>query len=111
MYCPSCGKELADEDRFCRFCGRATGPAGATPNPATTPPGNAVTVRNVYEGKNTVVVGLLIFFVGLFILMGSCVAGVNGGDNSWPLGIGALLSISGLIIYLVGRFKHWYHAE
>jgi len=31
MFCTQCGIELAERDRFCSQCGRATGQAGLTP--------------------------------------------------------------------------------
>jgi len=50
MFCANCGRELSTEDKFCRFCGRSTGPSVASPvsTPTVT---SQVTVGNPYRGK------------------------------------------------------------
>src|SRR5713226_2365196 len=40
MFCPHCGYNVADEDQFCRACGKTIAAASATPAPGQTLPGN-----------------------------------------------------------------------
>src|SRR4051812_19788960 len=42
-YCPGCGHQHADDDRFCAKCGRALAPGAA--GPAAVAPGSAMPVE------------------------------------------------------------------
>jgi uncharacterized membrane protein YvbJ len=99
MFCVACGAQI-DDDAFCRKCGSAAS-AKATP---------AVTVTNVYRGKNTQIIGTLVLLVGIFTWMGSCTT-ADSIDSSRLFGIGAFFFIAGLIMVMVGKYQHWYHAE
>ncbi len=66
----------------------------------------AVTIKNPYIGKNYQIIGIVLF---IFCGIGSC-ATIQSKD-SVASGILALGAGAGLVMYLVGRFKHWYHAE
>lgn len=111
MFCPKCGKAVDERDQFCRFCGNSTAPGSPVQaNPAPPATAGQVTVRNPYVGKNTQIVGGLIFVVGLFWMIGSCAAG-SSDDSGGSLGMSALVTITGLVVYIIGRFQHWYHAE
>lgn len=100
MCCPKCGKQIDNADTFCRYCGQGT-VAVTAPQQAASPAG-PVTIKNPYSGKNKQILGLVAFF---FCMIASFAA-EDRARAAWALG-----SAVGLVIYLVGRFGHWYHAE
>jgi uncharacterized membrane protein YvbJ len=100
MFCPKCGKQIDESDRFCRYCGN--GAAHAPQQPVE--PGNPVTIKNPYSGKNKQILGMLIFIVCVIAALAE-----SGNDTAmWLSLLGAAI---GLVIYLAGRVSHWYHAE
>lgn len=113
MFCSACGKELAAGGQFCQYCGQAVN--GAARQPST--PGGAaqgvVIVRNPHRGKMEMMVGTVVLIIGMVWLVGSCVASIysNTGTWGWQGGASVLVSILGVVIHLIGRFRHWYHWE
>jgi uncharacterized membrane protein YvbJ len=108
MYCAACGKQVAEEDAFCRNCGASQKPGAtqsASPPQVSTP--DQVTVRNPYIGKNIQIFGVLLFIVGVLWSYGCASLKRQDNNAGWPL----LLSLAGLVCFLVGRVKHWYHSE
>lgn len=103
MFCRRCGSEANEDDQFCRSCGQPQGAVTTKTSALTTP---SVTIRNAYIGKDQQIWGGLVFMVGLLGMLASC--GSQGGK---ALGFFSLLSVVGLSINFVGRFRHWYHAE
>jgi hypothetical protein len=95
MFCASCGTEYAIGDGFCRKCGRSL-----------TMPTQTVHVSNVYRGKNIQLGGIGLAIVAILLFL----SGLSSDDRIFT-GIGAFGAILGLILFLVGRFEHWYHAE
>jgi hypothetical protein len=116
MFCPQCAAQVETGDRFCRSC--------ASPLNAPVPNQTAqqrpiqqsapVTISNPTMGKNLQIVGWLIFLVCACISIFSCVAARESADG-YGEGIMSmvflLLSTVGLVIAMIGKFKHWYHAE
>lgn len=98
MFCVACGGQV-DGDAFCRKCGRAT---------STVAP--RVTVENVYHGKNLQIAGSVASLVGVFTCFSSCAAN-DSYDAGHMLGIGGLVLVAGLVLVMVGKYQHWYHAE
>jgi len=70
-------------------------------------PDVTVTIRNPYVGKNLQILGALVFLAGLFWSCGCVLSREESLNIGWPL----LLAAAGLVCYLVGKVKHWYHAE
>jgi hypothetical protein len=100
MFCPKCGKETVDStDAFCRHCGYSINSS----TPLTQD--NNVTVKNVYAGKNLQIAGLAVFLL-------CSLAGCSVIHDSAEMGSLLLLgAVVGLVMYLMGRYDHWYHAE
>lgn len=100
MFCPKCGKETVDSaDAFCRHCGNSIN--GSAPLAQA----KDVTVRNPYAGKNLQITGLTVF--ALCTLAGCSVIHDSAETGSLLL----LGFVVGLVMYLMGRYDHWYHAE
>lgn len=108
LFCPNCGKETFETDNFCKLCGynlatnKQASPASAEP---ATPP--EISVKNPRIGKDEQIWGMIIFVVGMFLVF----AGVGESSVGPVATIGGVTVAVGLFIYLIGRFKHWYHAE
>jgi hypothetical protein len=70
-----------------------------------------VTVRNPYVGKKLQIFGFVLFVVGLFWTCHSVhFAGLmpeGGFFDTLPF----IVMLSGLALWIIGRFTHWYHAE
>lgn len=123
MYCSHCGKQIADDDAFCRSCGTSQKRAAtesAPPQQVSAPATQSgmpvrVTIQNPYAGKVLQLLGFVLFVVGLFW---SCSKGHSGGGFLMPdIGGGFsdalpwIVALLGLALWIIGRFKHWYHAE
>ena len=130
MFCPKCGKQIDDSDAFCRHCGHGISSAPPASGPVTVnnislPPlesnptdlsnislapleSSPVTVKNVYVGKKMQILGIVIF---LFCGVGGCAVLLNSRADSTTGGWCLLGAIIGLVLYIIGRFRHWYHAE
>lgn len=94
MYCQSCGSQISESAAFCGGCGVRI---SASPT---------VHVDNVYEGKWSQIIGAALFLVGLLAMLGSYKSG-DSTAATWYL----LLAAIGLLVYMAGRVRHWYHAE
>lgn len=72
MFCPNCGKEVAEADPFCRWCGRSL-----SPGPVQTPTGSVPAgppgelVRRSGEATASLILGLFSFVpvVGLLAVI------------------------------------------
>lgn len=98
MFCAACGAQILDRGAFCTRCGR---PVSTTQH---------VTVDNVYRGKNLQIVGSIISLGGVITCMSSC-STQDSYDSGHTLAIGALILVVGIVLVMVGKYQHWYHAE
>jgi len=113
MFCPVCGNPHDSTARFCPACGQqviAIGAAvgriasgGGTPVPAQ------IVSSNPYAGKHNQIRGNLMAWPGVLMAL----YGATAFDPPWLflVGGGLFLVLLGSIVYCVGRFQHWYHAE
>lgn len=107
MFCPKCGQESAAGHNFCKKCGQAFDAQTV----------KQVEVRNPRMGKNEQIFGAILCLVGIVLTLGWCGRALSGdaAPMSWAetftVGLGVLSFFGGLGLYLVGRFRHWYHAE
>jgi len=111
MYCTHCGKQVGEEDAFCKYCGAsqqlgitqwvraAQVNATATPTAgASAAPSTPVRIKSTHQMK----LGAVLFVACLF---GACPAGFLSGDDSTRalLVVGAILGmIVGAIMYFAG---------
>jgi hypothetical protein len=82
MFCPSCGKELKDGSKFCKYCGyKITSNSNANAVPT-----NNDTTANTKERNEKVLIGVLIAAIAIlaivFVAFGTGLFNGNGGDNS-----------------------------
>lgn len=70
MYCKECGKEIADDSKFCSFCGKAQMAEKELEMTEATEPAKAETggCLSSFAG----IAGIVCFIVGLFALMHTC---------------------------------------
>lgn len=109
MFCPKCGKESPANDAFCSKCGH--GLKGQRPS-STASSGSEITVKNPKVGKNKQLVGLGILAVGVIIfLVGISTLNTSENLSAFGLTVGTLVFLAGLVVNIIGRFEHWYHAE
>jgi hypothetical protein len=71
-----------------------------------------VTVRNPYVGKKLQIIGFVLFLVGLFWSCHSAhFQGFLAPPGSFSDSLPLIVMLSGLALWIIGRFTHWYHAE
>ena len=91
MYCPNCGKDIADEAVVCVGCGRPVTPVGQLSSPGAN---LAAGAKNVHDtAQSFLVIGIL-----------NIIAGAISIGAGWVIGIFAV--IVG-IIELVNAYKFW----
>jgi len=69
-------------------------------------PNKQVNVSNPRTGKNKIIIGAVIMFIGIMIMS---VAAGNGSASLAPSVFGVLFLITGLGFIVVGKFQNWYH--
>lgn len=103
MYCTGCGANVVGAGKFCGACGQEIGGSST---------GAAVQVKNVYRGKKKQIVGFALLTVGI-ILFVTGIATVSSGSSAGaflPM-FAVLFGMAGIVVMIIGRFEHWYHAE
>jgi len=68
--------------------------------------GQVVNVSNARTGKNKMIIGAVIMFIGIIIMS---VAAGNGSTSAAPSVFGVLFLMTGLGFIIVGKFQNWYH--
>lgn len=61
-----------------------------------------VRIQNLYAGKTLQIVGVVLVILGVLVMVGA--------DGSAATA-GLVVTVVGFAVFIVGRFKHWYHAE
>lgn len=99
MHCTQCGTIYADGARFCSSCGTSLGVAP-----------RSVDISNFRSGKRTQAAGCAI---AIFSAIAWIVAATGNIDPapSTAMNVWGLIFICGLVTWLSGKVKHWYHAE
>lgn len=69
-------------------------------------PNQQVNVSNPRTGKNKMIIGAVIMFIGIMIMS---VAAGNGSTSAAPSVFGVLFLMAGLGFIIVGKFQNWYH--
>jgi hypothetical protein len=94
VFCPKCGKEFADQDAFCRYCGRALASGAAQTMPGITPVG----IKSIYSGKVYQIFGFTIFVVCVIAGSGALIAA-----NRTLGGVLLLTALSGAVLFVFGK--------
>src|SRR5437868_6639037 len=97
MYCPNCGKENSDEQKFCRSCGltlQTISQAMADELPPTTTDERRVeSVSWLQKGwQNPLIYALLLILLGIIITL----IGNKGFSDSKVGDIGTIISLAGV---------------
>lgn len=69
-------------------------------------PTQQINVSNPRTGKNKMIIGAVIMFIGIMIMS---VAAGNCSTSSAPSVFGVLFLMAGLGFIIVGKFQNWYH--
>lgn len=69
-------------------------------------PNQQINVSNPRTGKNKIIIGAVIMFIGIMIMS---IAAGNGSTSAAPSVFGVLFLMTGLGFIVVGKFQNWYH--
>ena len=107
MFCKNCGKEIADDTKFCSFCG-ASQVESDTPKVETPVAKNPAAKPNVSK-KSRMVAALLAFFLGGLgihrFYVGKIGTGILQILLTFCFGLGYIWVLIDFIIILCGNFK------
>jgi uncharacterized membrane protein len=63
-----------------------------------------ITLSNPKIGKNKMLIGALILFVGITLVMTGAIKNITA-----LMIIGSVIIVAGLVILAIGSFQNWYH--
>jgi len=102
--CPFCAEEIQSEAIKCKHCGSLLDQASGNQLKPNSKKDRHVAVSNPKVGKDKMIYGIIFLVIGFPVLLGGI-----GDESVGTTVFGSILTGTGLILVLVGKFQHWYH--